>query len=95
MAANTYKYLFKNCLLPIMLKLYEYKKMDEEVYSSRLSKDLDITYSHLVKLINALEDDKFVQCNKQGRLKLLSLTDTGVQVAEQIHVLQAALKAHM
>lgn len=93
MAANTYELIFKNCILPIMLRLYQYKLQNKEVYSSRLSKDLDITYSHLVKIVNHLEEDGLVQGEKQGRLRMLSLTDKGTRVAEHVHVLQKALTA--
>lgn len=93
MAANTYELIFNNCILPIMLMLRHYKLINKEVYSSRLSKDLDITYSHLVKLVNYLEADGLVQGDRQGRLRMLSLTDKGIQVAEHIHVLQKALTA--
>jgi len=56
----------------------------QEVYASSLAKEVDCTYSHVVKILQALEKDGLVSFAKQGRLKLLSLTKQGEEIAEHI-----------
>jgi len=55
-----------------------------EVYASSLAKSIDCTYSHVVKILQEMERAGLVNFNKQGRLKLLSLTKKGNEVAEGI-----------
>ncbi len=55
-----------------------------EVYASSLAKSVDCTYSHVVKILQEMEKASLVNFNKQGRLKLLSLTKKGTEVAEHI-----------
>jgi len=55
-----------------------------EVYASSLAKSIDCTYSHVVKILQEMEKSGLVNFNKQGRLKLLSLTKKGTEVAENI-----------
>lgn len=55
-----------------------------EVYASNLAKQIDCTYSHVVKILQQMEKSGLVNFNKQGRLKLLSLTKKGMEVADNI-----------
>jgi len=55
-----------------------------EVYASSLAKSIDCTYSHVVKILQEMEKASLINFNKQGRLKLLSLTKRGTDVAEYI-----------
>lgn len=55
-----------------------------EVYASSLAKSIDCTYSHVVKILQEMEKASLINFNKQGRLKLLSLTKKGTDVAEYI-----------
>ncbi len=52
------------------------------VYSSILAKNADCTYSHVVKVLKEMEKNGLVIFNKKGRLKLLSLTNKGKELAE-------------
>lgn len=54
------------------------------VYASSLAKSVDCTYSHVVKILQEMEKAGLVNFEKQGRLKLLTLTKTGNQVAEHM-----------
>lgn len=54
------------------------------VYASTLAKQIDCTYSHVVKILQEMEKAKLISFNKTGRLKLLTLTKKGSEVAEHI-----------
>lgn len=75
---------------PAMLLLC-LKNSKKEIYASTVAKQIDCTYSHVVKILQEMEDGKLVQFNKTGRLKLLTLTKRGVQVAERIEQIRSIL----
>ena len=68
---------------PAMM-LVELKNAKSEVYASSLAKKIDCTYSHVVKILQEMERSKLINFDKQGRLKLLTLTKKGQDVAEHI-----------
>ena len=54
------------------------------VYASSLAKQIDCTYSHVVKILQEMEKSGLINFEKQGRLKLLTLTKTGSEIADHI-----------
>ena len=66
---------------PAMM-LVELKNAKSEVYASSLAKSVDCTYSHVVKILQEMEKAGLINFEKQGRLKLLTLTKTGSEVAD-------------
>ncbi|MBI2141405.1 winged helix DNA-binding protein [Candidatus Woesearchaeota archaeon] len=54
------------------------------VYASSLAKQIDCTYSHVVKILQQMQKAGLVNFEKQGRLKLLTLTKSGSEVADHI-----------
>ena len=62
-----------------------------EIYASTLAKQVDCTYSHVVKVLQQLEDAGLLKFNKTGRLKLLALTKKGQDIAENISRIRGAL----
>jgi DNA-binding MarR family transcriptional regulator len=54
------------------------------VYASSLAKSVDCTYSHVVKILQQMQKAGLVNFEKQGRLKLLTLTKNGAEVADHI-----------
>ena len=54
------------------------------VYASALAKSIDCTYSHVVKILQEMQKAGLINFEKQGRLKLLTLTGTGNEIAEHI-----------
>ncbi len=54
------------------------------VYASSLAKSIDCTYSHVVKILQEMQKAGLINFEKQGRLKLLTLTKTGAEVADHI-----------
>ena len=64
----------------------------KEIYASNLAKSVDCTYSHVVKILQQMQKSGLVNFNKQGRLKLLSLTKKGEDVASYIDKIMTVLK---
>jgi DNA-binding MarR family transcriptional regulator len=54
------------------------------MYASSLAKQIDCTYSHVVKILQEMEKSGLINFEKQGRLKLLTLTKKGSDVADNI-----------
>ena len=61
----------------LMLSLRQGKK-----YVSVVAKEIDCTYSHVVKLLNQLQRLGLVKFEKQGRVKFVTLTQVGDDVAK-------------
>lgn len=64
--------------------LVELVESDEELYASKLAKEVDCTYSHVVKVLQHMHDADLLEFDKRGRLKIISLTEKGEQVAQNI-----------
>ncbi len=60
------------------------KKISRARYGSLLAKEADCTYSHAVKILQALEKLNLVVFEKKGRIKLIKLTKKGTEVADSI-----------
>lgn len=60
------------------------KNAKGETYASSLAKSIDCTYSHVVKILQEMEKASLINFEKQGRLKLLTLTKKGSEVADHI-----------
>jgi DNA-binding MarR family transcriptional regulator len=68
---------------PAMM-LITLKNAKSTIYASSLAKQIDCTYSHVVKILQELETAGLMKFEKQGRLKLLALTKKGEEVANHI-----------
>ena len=62
------------------------------IYASSLAKSIDCTYSHVVKILQEMQKAGLVNFEKQGRLKLLSLTKKGADLAEHIDAARNILR---
>ena len=67
------------------------KNSKNEIYASSLAKNIDCTYSHVVKILQEMEKAGLVNFEKDGRLKLLTLTKKGEQIAESIDKIRMSL----
>jgi predicted transcriptional regulator len=61
------------------------------IYASNLAKVVDCTYSHVVKILQEMQKAGLVTFEKRGRLKVLTLTKKGVEVASYIDKLNNLL----
>ena len=68
---------------PAMM-LVELKNAKGEIYASSVAKIVDCTYSHVVKILQEMQKAGLINFEKQGRLKLLTLTKMGQEVADKI-----------
>jgi len=53
-------------------------------YATQVSKDIDCTYSHTIKLLDEFEDLNLVTFKKQGRIKIINLTEDGEDLAHSV-----------
>jgi len=58
---------------------------NNNIYASNLAKVVDCTYSHVVKILQEMQKAGLVTFEKQGRLKVLTLTKKGQEVASYIN----------
>ena len=66
------------------MMLITLRNSKSEIYASSLAKQIDCTYSHVVKILQDLQREGLINFDKQGRLKLLTLTKKGAEVADHI-----------
>jgi predicted transcriptional regulator len=75
---------------PAMMLVSLFNKTND-VYASNLAKQVDCTYSHVVKILQEMQKSGLVAFEKQGRLKVLTLTKKGQEVAGNINKLKDLL----
>ncbi len=63
----------------------------QEHYASSLAKIVDCTYSHIVKILNEMQKSGLITFKKEGRLKVLTLTKKGEDVAKSIEEIRSTL----
>ena len=66
---------------PVMM-LIKLRNFDKPRYASLLAKEVDCTYSHTVRILQILEDNKLIQFVKRGRIKIIELTKTGENISK-------------
>lgn len=59
----------------------------EEMYCSKISKEIDTTYAHTIKILSRLEEQDIIHTEKEGRRKYIRLTSQGEQHAEKFQEL--------
>lgn len=67
---------------PVMA-LVTIRKNREDVYGSLISKKIDTTYAHTVKILSQMEELGLVESEKDGRKKILMLTSKGEDYADR------------
>ena len=53
-------------------------------YATILSKEVDCTYSHTVKLLDQFKNYGLVEFERKGRIKIIKLTDDGEDLAHSV-----------
>ena len=71
--------------------LVELKNASAQVYASVLAKQIDCTYSHVVKILQEMQKAELINFRKEGRLKLLELTKKGREIASNIESIRTQL----
>ena len=75
---------------PAMI-LVALRKSNRNRYGSVLAKEVDCTYSHAVKILQEMEKARLEKFEKSGRIKSISLTESGNKIAEHIERIQELL----
>ena len=75
---NVFEKLF---LHPKPVKMLTILKNDDIQYATQVSKVVDCTYSHTVKVLEMFKKLGLVVFEKKGRIKLVRLTDEGMDIA--------------
>ena len=78
MQKNVFEKLF---LHPKPVKMLTMLKNDDVQYATQVSKVVDCTYSHTVKVLEMFKNLGLVVFEKKGRIKLVRLTDEGMDIA--------------
>ena len=73
------------------LMLVALNKVSKIRYGSVLAKEVDCTYSHAVKILQALQELNLVVFEKQGRIKVIKLTKKGKDIAQAIDNIRRSL----
>ncbi|MEM5852844.1 MAG: hypothetical protein QXG39_06875 [Candidatus Aenigmatarchaeota archaeon] len=55
---------------------------NEPKYATILAKEVDLTYSHTVKLLDFFKSFGLVSFEKKGRIKIVKLTELGLEIAK-------------
>ena len=82
---NIFEILF---LHPKPVKMLTSLKNEDVRYATQVSKVVDCTYSHTVKVLEMFRKLGLVQFEKKGRVKLIKLTDNGVDIAHDFEGLR-------
>lgn len=56
-------------------------KQDDIINATHVSKTVNCTYSHTVKVLEMFKDYGLVKFDKKGRIKVVKLTDVGEDIA--------------
>jgi len=75
---NIFETLF---LHPKPVKMLTILKKEDVQYATQVSKVVDCTYSHTVKVLETFKKLGLVVFEKKGRIKLVKLTDEGMDIA--------------
>lgn len=70
------------------------RNMREEMYGGLISKKIDTTYAHTIKILSKLEDESLIESRKEGRKKVLDLTEEGMVCADKLIDCMDALGQH-
>ncbi len=71
--------------------LIQLKKNERKRYASVLAKEVDCTYSHTVRILQELEKRGLITFDKRGRLKVITLTKEGSEIAGVLQKLVSLL----
>jgi len=75
-----------NLQIPIWIKVMVYLRIklskNEKIHKIIISKELDVTYSHIVNTLKNLLDKGYVKFNRKGRNIYVELTGKGIKLSE-------------
>lgn len=69
---------------PYWMRVMRYLNRYDAVIKTHIAKELDVTYSHVVKLLSQMKKDGKVSFRSDGRTMVVSLTPKGREEAEDV-----------
>jgi len=77
--SDNYEIFIRRPFAGIMVSLLESPK-----YISELARDINVTYSHVARLLDILVELGLVEIEKDGRKTVVKLTEAGYDVAKDV-----------
>jgi len=68
------------------------KRANKPLYAAIISKEIDSTYAHTLEVLSMLKELKLVSFHEEGRIKLVFLTEVGLEAANVIENLLELFK---
>jgi predicted transcriptional regulator len=68
------------------------RRQTSDNYASAVSRQVDATYSHTIKVLQQMKEHGLVEFEKKGRKKVIQLTSRGEQIAEKLSDLLQELR---
>lgn len=90
MELNIWNVLVREKIPEILIELLNNNDAEDK-YAHYLAKKIDITYSHLVKIIYKLKEADLIFRESHGRINVITLTRKGKQVAEHFSEIKKIL----
>ncbi|AAB89883.1 predicted coding region AF_1382 [Archaeoglobus fulgidus DSM 4304] len=78
------KLLFKEKALEILMTIYYESLGGNDVYIQYIASKVNSPHSYVWLIIKKFEEAKMVECELEGRTKIIRLTDKGQKIAQQI-----------
>lgn len=90
---DIFKALTYHKRVEILITIYEAELKETFTYSLQIAKNIDCHSEYTQKIIRRLEDAGLVDIGKkEGRIRVVSLTNKGKKVAEEIMEIKRLLK---
>lgn len=67
-------------------------RQNRESYALQISRDVDVTYSYTVKVLEQMNQYDLVEFEKRSRKKIVTLTEDGEKIAEHLHNARSEMK---
>lgn len=77
---------------PVMA-LVTLRRNRQEMYGSIVSKKIDTTYAHTIKILAQMEEENLIRREKQGRKNVLELTEQGKDCADKFIDIMESLQS--
>ena len=84
--------MVRTILMPNFMFVINYVGDNNNCIMYEVSKRLNISYSHTVKLINSLKEEGYLLLEKSGRVVKLSLTSKGWELFHPVNKIMAVME---
>lgn len=67
-------------------------RQSRESYALQISRDVDVTYSYTVKVLEQMKEYDLVEFEKRSRKKIVTLTEDGEEIAKHLNKARSEMK---